>query len=142
MLNDATLDDAKGAASARPEDPAGFCSLGGFCRQNNVPERRCQADRLPILGLTDASCTSAVSGLPPWLQRWNFIERARHERVLWEAFEQGQDIDGLVQQCRQAVEAGNQDRAFELEVWSTTLTRIRKIERMMGDQRKPPGDAG
>jgi hypothetical protein len=83
-----------------------------------------------------------VSALPAWLQRWNFIERARHERVLWEAFEQGQDIDGLVQQCRQAVEAGNQDRAFELEVWSTTLTRIRKIERMMGDQRKPPGEGG
>lgn len=78
--------------------------------------------------------------LPAWLQRWDFIERARYERALWEAFEQGQDIDALVQQCREAVAAGNQGRAFELEVWTTTLTRIRKIERMMGDQPKPPGD--
>ena len=72
------------------------------------------------------------------LQRWNFIERARYERALWEAFEQGQDIDGLVEQCRAAVEAGDQARGFELEVWTTTLTRIRKIERMMGEQQRPP----
>ena len=31
-----------------------------------------------------------------WLQRWNFIERARQERVLWDAFEQGADLDALV----------------------------------------------
>lgn len=80
--------------------------------------------------------------LPSLLQRWNFIERARHERALWEAFEQGRDIDALVQQCREAVAGGDQGRAFELEVWTTTLTRIRKIERMMGDQRKPPGREG
>ena len=75
--------------------------------------------------------------LPSLLQRWNFIERARHERALWEAFEQGQDIEALVEQCRGAVGAGDQSRAFELEVWTTTLARIRKIERMMGE-RKPP----
>ena len=91
----------------------------------------------PVLGLTDPSCASCVSGLPSWLQRWNFIERARHERALWEAFEQRQDIDALVEQCRAAVEAGDRGRAFELEVWSTTLTRIRKIERMMGDRPRP-----
>jgi hypothetical protein len=79
-----------------------------------------------------------VSALPAWLQRWNFIERARHERALWEAFEQGRDIDALVEQCREAVEAGDQGRAFELEVWTTTLRRIRKIERMMGEQKQPP----
>jgi hypothetical protein len=79
-----------------------------------------------------------VSALPAWLQRWNFIERARHERALWEAFEQGRDIDALVEQCREAVEAGDQSRAFELEVWTTTLRRIRKIERMMGEQKQPP----
>jgi hypothetical protein len=93
--------------------------------------------RVASLGLTDPSCTSCVSGLPGWLQRWNFIERARHERALWEAFEQRQDIEALVEQCRAAVEAGDQGRAFELEVWSTTLTRIRKIEKMMGDRQRP-----
>ena len=35
--------------------------------------------------------------MPPmameWLQRWNFIERARLERQLWEAFERGEDLD-------------------------------------------------
>lgn len=75
--------------------------------------------------------------LPSLLQRWNFIERARHERALWEAFEQRQNIDALVEQCRAAVEAGDQSRAFELEVLTTTLSRIRKIERMMADQNKP-----
>ncbi len=79
-----------------------------------------------------------MSALPAWLQRWNFIERARHERALWEAFEQGRDIDALVEQCREAVEAGDQSRSFELEVWTTTLRRIRKIERMMGEQKQPP----
>ena len=91
----------------------------------------------PVLGLTDPSCPSAVFGLPAWLQRWNFIERARHERALWEAFEQRQDIDALVAQCRAAVEAGERGREFELEVWTTTLTRIRKIERVMGDRQRP-----
>ena len=76
--------------------------------------------------------------LPSLLQRWNFIERARHERALWEAFEQGKDIDALVEQCRAAVAGGDQSRAFELEVWTTTLGRIRKIERMMEEQRQPP----
>jgi hypothetical protein len=76
--------------------------------------------------------------LPSLLQRWNFIERARHERALWEAFEQGQDIDALVEQCRAAVAAGDQARSFELEVWITTLARIRKIERMMNTRPAQP----
>ena len=73
-----------------------------------------------------------------FFQRWNFIERARHERALWEAFEQGQDIDALVEQCRAAVAAGDQARSFELEVWITTLARIRKIERMMNTRPAQP----
>jgi hypothetical protein len=79
-----------------------------------------------------------MADLPGFLQRWNFIERAKLERALWEAFEQGQDIDALVAQCRAAVQAGDQSRGFELEVWSTTLERIRKIERMMATQKQPP----
>ncbi|MBU6249840.1 MAG: hypothetical protein KGO47_01565 [Cyanobacteria bacterium REEB417] len=76
-----------------------------------------------------------MSALPGWLQRWNFIERARHERTLWDAFERGESIEQQVEQCRAAVEAGDQGRAFELEVWTTTLVRIRRIEKLM---RQPP----
>jgi len=81
----------------------------------------------------------------PWvvvlafLQRWNFIERARQERQLWEAFERGEDLEALVADCRSAVAAGDGERAFQLEVWTTTLPRIRKIERMMRDQQRPKG---
>ena len=66
-----------------------------------------------------------------WLQRWNFIERARIERQLWEAFERREDLEALVENCRRAVAAGERERAFQLEVWQTTLQRIRKIETMM-----------
>jgi hypothetical protein len=77
--------------------------------------------------------------LPSLLKRWNFIERARLERELWEAYEQRQDIEALVEQCRTAVNGGDQSRALQLQIWTTTLTRIRKIERMMADQQQPPG---
>ena len=66
-----------------------------------------------------------------WLQRWNFIERARIERQLWEAFERREDLEALVEDCRRAVAAGERERALQLEVWQTTLQRIRKIETMM-----------
>lgn len=70
-----------------------------------------------------------MAALPAWLQRWNFIERARLERELWDAFESGEDLDALLA----AEPAG-----FRLEVWSTTLERIRKIERLMRDRKAPP----
>jgi hypothetical protein len=35
------------------------------------------------------------------------------------------------------VEAGDQGRAFQLEVWTTTLRRIRKIETLMRDRQRP-----
>jgi hypothetical protein len=74
-----------------------------------------------------------------FLQRWNFIERARLERQLWDAFEAGEDLEALVASCRSAVEQGDQSRAFQLEVWTTTLRRIRKIETLMRDQQRPGG---
>lgn len=74
-----------------------------------------------------------------FLQRWNFIERARLERQLWDAFEAGDDLEALVASCRSVVEAGDQDRAFQLEVWTTTLRRIRRIETLMRDQQRPGG---
>jgi hypothetical protein len=80
--------------------------------------------------------------LPPWMQRWNFIERARLERQLWDAFERGEDLDALLAECRGAVEQGSAERSFQLEVWTTTLSRIRKIERLMRDQRQPGRPGG
>lgn len=79
-----------------------------------------------------------MADMPAFLQRWNFIERAKLERQLWDAFEQGEDLDSLVKECRQAVAAGAKDRAFQLDVWQTTLERIRKIEALMRHQQAPP----
>lgn len=78
-----------------------------------------------------------MAALPGWLQRWNFIERARLERTLWDAFEAREDIEAMVRRCREAVEAGDEGRSFELEVWQTTLVRIRRIEKLMADQTPP-----
>lgn len=86
-----------------------------------------------------------MASLPGWLQRWNFIERARLERQLWEAFERGEDLEALVEGCRQAVEsgdpvaAGETDASFRLEIWQATLVRIRKLETVMRQQRPPGG---
>ncbi len=80
-----------------------------------------------------------MAALPPWLQRWNFIERAKLERQLWEAFERGENIEALVADCRSAVDGGDSGRSFQLEVWQVTLQRIRKIEALMRNQQKPPG---
>jgi hypothetical protein len=74
-----------------------------------------------------------------FLQRWNFIERARLERQLWDAFERGDNLEELLETCRSAVAAGDRQRQFQLEVWSTTLERIRRIERLMQDQQPPSG---
>ncbi|MEN9878383.1 MAG: hypothetical protein RLZZ158_1422 [Cyanobacteriota bacterium] len=73
-----------------------------------------------------------------WLQRWNFIERAKLERQLWDAFEQGQDLEGLVNELRNRLGDPNAEtepfEQFRLEVWSQTLGRIRKIEALMKDR--------
>jgi hypothetical protein len=75
-----------------------------------------------------------------FLRRWNFIERARLERQLWDAFERREDLDALVERCRAAVNGGNRGQAFQLEVWQTTLERIRRLETLMKDQRPPDPD--
>ena len=77
-----------------------------------------------------------MAALPSWLQRWNFIERARLERQLWEAFERGDAIEDLVESCRQAVAGGAAERSLQLEIWQTTLGRIRRIETMMTKKKK------
>jgi hypothetical protein len=66
------------------------------------------------------------------LQRWNFIERAKLERQLWEAFERGEPLEALVENC---------PPGFQKEVWSTTLVRIRKIEQMMQGKTAPAEDS-
>jgi len=70
-----------------------------------------------------------MAALPPWLQRWNFIERARLERQLWDAFERGEPIEQMVAAC---------ESGFQKEVWTTTAARIRKIETLMKGQQGPP----
>ena len=72
-----------------------------------------------------------------WLQRWNFIERARQERVLWDAFEQRDDLEALIETCRLEAETGDGDARFRLEIWQTTLVRIRRIEALMKDEQAP-----
>jgi hypothetical protein len=72
-----------------------------------------------------------------FFRRWNFIERARLERELWDAFERGENLDTLVENCRQKAQTGLGGASFRLEVWETTLSRIRRIETMMKDQPRP-----
>jgi hypothetical protein len=74
-----------------------------------------------------------------WWQRWNFIARARLERELWDAFERGDDPEALVAQAAEEAHDGDDSLRFRLEVWQTTLARIRKIEALMLDQRPPAG---
>ena len=69
-----------------------------------------------------------MAALPVWLQRWNFIDRAKLERQLWDAFERQEDLQALV-------DGG--EPGFQKEVWTTTLERIRKIERMMQGLQAP-----
>jgi hypothetical protein len=73
-----------------------------------------------------------------WLRRWNFIERARLERELWDAYERREDLETRLAACRAEAESGDLAAAFRLEVWQTTLTRIRRIESLMKDQPPPP----
>ena len=84
-----------------------------------------------------------------WLKRWNFIERARLERELWDAFDAGDDIEAMVEQLRGSLAEAPPgtpaaaDGAFRLEVWETTRVRIRRIETLMRDQAPaapPPGE--
>jgi hypothetical protein len=72
------------------------------------------------------------------LRRWNFIERARLERELWDAYEAGDDMDAMLERTQSNVQAkqGGDLEAFRLEVWQTTLLRIRKIEALMKQQPK------
>ena len=69
-----------------------------------------------------------LTNLQGLLQRWNFIERAKLESQLWEAFERGKPLEEMVEQC---------PPGFQKEVWSSTLVRIRKIEKMMQGKTAP-----
>ena len=77
-----------------------------------------------------------------WLKRWNFIERARLERELWDAFEAKEDIEFMGNELKASVEAADPTapdlgvQNFRLEVWITTMERIRKIEAMMAKKER------
>jgi len=74
-----------------------------------------------------------------WLQRFNFIARARLERELWDSFERGDNLEALVAQATEAARTGDDTARFRLEVWQSTQTRIRKIEALMRGRRPPAG---
>jgi hypothetical protein len=74
-----------------------------------------------------------------WLERWNFIARARLERELWDAFERGEDLEACLATAEREAQSGDDAQRFRLEVWRQTLTRIRKIETLMRDRRPPAG---
>ncbi|MEB3176886.1 MAG: hypothetical protein VKJ87_04720 [Synechococcus sp.] len=63
-----------------------------------------------------------------WLKRWNFIERARYERQLLDAYGRGENIEALAQAC---------EPGFQKEVWEAMAPRIRKMEQMMRDKQPP-----
>ena len=77
-----------------------------------------------------------------WLKRWNFIERARLERELWDAFEARQNPEAKLEELRSWIDAADPsepslaEQRFRLEVWTTTLSRIRKIEAMMTSKKQ------
>ena len=63
-----------------------------------------------------------------WLKRWNFIERARYERQLLDAYGRGENIEALAAAC---------EPGFKKEVWESMAPRIRKMEKMMRDKQPP-----
>ena len=65
-----------------------------------------------------------------WLRRWNFIERARLERELWDAYERGESIEERLAACPAS-------DPFRREVWQTTVVRIRRIEALMAGRKAP-----
>ena len=77
-----------------------------------------------------------------WLKRWNFIERARLERELWDAFEAKDDIDAMVSALKARIEAADPsepelgDQNFRHEVWVTTMDRSRKMDNMMAGKER------
>lgn len=79
-----------------------------------------------------------------WLKRWNFIERARLERELWDAFEARENPEAKIKALQAWIDAADPadptlgDQRLRLEVWTTTFTRIRKIEAMMANQQRKP----
>ena len=73
-----------------------------------------------------------------WLRRWNFIERARQERLLWDAYERQENLEDLMAACARQAETGDGEAAFRLEVWRTTRERIRRLETLMASREKPP----
>ena len=54
---------------------------------------------------------------------------------LRDAFERGDDLEAVVETCRQAVVGGQSELSFQLEIWDATLVRIRRIEKMMQAQK-------
>ncbi len=75
-----------------------------------------------------------------WPKRWNFIERARLERELWDAFEDKDDVEAMVNALKARIQATDPsdpelvDQNYRLEVWISTMERIQKIEALMASK--------
>ena len=68
-----------------------------------------------------------MAQLAQWLQRWNFIERARLERELGDAFERGEPIEQQGEQCQPGCRR---------EVVATTAERNLMLRRWMSKQQR------
>ena len=72
-----------------------------------------------------------------WLKRLNFLETAKLEMELMNAFEAGEDLDAKLDAQAQLARGGDAEEAWKQEVWKKMLVRIRKMQELMKDQPDP-----
>ena len=72
-----------------------------------------------------------------WLKRLNFMETAKLEMELMKAFEAGDDLDAMLSAQAQIAGGGDAEEVWRLEVWTTMLTRVRKMQELMKDTPDP-----
>ena len=72
-----------------------------------------------------------------WLKKLNFMETAKLEMELMNAFEAGEDLDQkLTTQKQLAESSGDAEQVWKAEVWSKMLQRIRKMESMLNNKQE------
>lgn len=70
-----------------------------------------------------------------WLKKLNFMETAKLEMELMNAFEAGEDLDQkLTTQKQLAESSGDAEQVWKAEVWDKMLQRIRKMESMLNNK--------
>ena len=72
-----------------------------------------------------------------WLKKLNFMETAKLEMELMNAFEAGEDLDQkLTTQKQLAESSGDAEQVWKAEVWDKMLQRIRKMESMLNNKQE------